>query len=389
MFIFSEDPPLKDKGYGLSVLLYNLFCNSLLSITTWFTFIPNISITKKDIKSVSGINFRIVEYDSLKKLFSRSPRLNLIYNQIVFFGVFPELILRVRKNKTYPIFIPVGASPLLLYKIRLIQIFTANPVYLYLVDDLEEIANKQNRKIDKLLCKFFLEKTLKKSDKIFAITPVLANKLSLLSSKTVTVILPCFERIAPIVKESSKAKKITFVFTGGLSFLYNNSLKLFSTYLTQFQNEFGIDCRIIVQTYTSKEDFDKIGFTEKNIEYRTSESRSALYKTYSEADAFIVPYSFDSNERNIVSTSFPQKIAQIIQFGIPIVVFGPAYGSVVQFFSDRKLDFVIDSIDFLLFKERILKLLDVNLDDIHKNYIAVYERNFLPDICLGPLINIE
>jgi glycosyltransferase involved in cell wall biosynthesis len=391
MFIFSEDPPLKYKGHGLSVLLYNLFYNSGVEIEKWFTFLSSGNIYADDILIDSDINFKILDTTPIFGFLRKSSKVNLFYNQLLFLLFLPSIIITLRKQPTKPVFIPIGASAHILYKICVLKLFTINPIWIYVVDDLNEISARQNQSLNKILCNLFLKKTFKVSQRIYAITDRLATIIGETSGKEVDVILPCFQKVDAIKKELSirTNRKFTFVFTGGLNFLYNDSLKQFSDFLNRLEEESTEQFLLIIQTYSSREEFNKIGFTGSNVEYRTSENRSDLYKTYQEADAFIVPYSFDQENYTMISTSFPQKIAQIIQLGIPIVVFGPPYGSVVDFFKKKEIDYIIDQNDYRLFKSVTLKLLYRNADPTDTfRYLEVYESSFSQKACLSQLLKI-
>jgi glycosyltransferase involved in cell wall biosynthesis len=48
------------------------------------------------------------------------------------------------------------------------------------------------------------------------------------------------------------------------------------------------------------------------------------------ADAFLIPMVFDANMRRRMQTSFPSKLTEFVQFGKPLVIWGPDYCSAVQ-----------------------------------------------------------
>ena len=47
-------------------------------------------------------------------------------------------------------------------------------------------------------------------------------------------------------------------------------------------------------------------------------------------DALLLPYSFESSQRAIVSTSYPTKTADYLASGVPILVHAPEYASITR-----------------------------------------------------------
>ena len=377
---------MKSKGHGLSVLLYNLFSGSEFPVREWFSFIPAAGITREDISWSKSK--QVVLLDPGIRFLHRYSRISRMWNHFLFFLYLPKMLRSFGQDTTQPIFIPIGASSGILYRIWLIQFFVKNPVWLYPVDDLHEIAVRQNKAVSLWMCNIFLKKIAGTATRIFAISNGLGNVFSKLSGKSVEIILPCFQRSERI--DSGGFQKLkdpyTFIFTGGLSFLYNDSLLQFTEYLKLYAKESKRAFHVIVQTYSHRFQFDAIGFDLALVEYRTSESRDELYKTYRQADAFLVPYSFDQLYKGVTTTSFPQKVAQLIQLGKPLVVFGPDYGSVVQFFEERSLDFVINENTYAAFVHTMNKLMDdSSLENFHIRYSNVYDQNFAQEVCLEKL----
>ncbi|NEN98386.1 MAG: glycosyltransferase family 4 protein [Moorea sp. SIO3I7] len=58
--------------------------------------------------------------------------------------------------------------------------------------------------------------------------------------------------------------------------------------------------------------------------------RSELNQWLSSADAFLVTMSFDPAMRRRMETSFPSKLLEYVQFGKPIVIWGPEYCAAVR-----------------------------------------------------------
>jgi glycosyltransferase involved in cell wall biosynthesis len=57
---------------------------------------------------------------------------------------------------------------------------------------------------------------------------------------------------------------------------------------------------------------------------------SELHDWLKSADFFLVPMLFDPSMRRRMETSFPSKLVEYVQFGKPVVVWGPEYSSAIQ-----------------------------------------------------------
>ena len=58
--------------------------------------------------------------------------------------------------------------------------------------------------------------------------------------------------------------------------------------------------------------------------------RAELEEWLASADAFLVPMVFDPKMRRRMETSFPSKLIEFVQFGKPLIVWGPKYCSAVK-----------------------------------------------------------
>jgi glycosyltransferase involved in cell wall biosynthesis len=59
-------------------------------------------------------------------------------------------------------------------------------------------------------------------------------------------------------------------------------------------------------------------------------SRAELLRELHDADALLIVMSFDAGDRRRTKTSFPSKLVEYVQFGKPVVVWGPEYSSAVK-----------------------------------------------------------
>jgi glycosyltransferase involved in cell wall biosynthesis len=63
------------------------------------------------------------------------------------------------------------------------------------------------------------------------------------------------------------------------------------------------------------------------------------------ADVLFLPFSFQPEQRQIVSTSLPTKVPEYLAAGVPILVHAPAYSSIARYAQDGGWGLVIDTPD--------------------------------------------
>lgn len=73
--------------------------------------------------------------------------------------------------------------------------------------------------------------------------------------------------------------------------------------------------------------------------------RNELHDWLESADFFLVPMLFEPSMRRRMETSFPSKMVEYIQFGKPIVVWGPEYSSAVTYAQQHQMAVTITSPD--------------------------------------------
>ena len=63
------------------------------------------------------------------------------------------------------------------------------------------------------------------------------------------------------------------------------------------------------------------------------------------AEVLFLPFSFQPEQRHIVSTSLPTKVPEYLASGIPILVHAPAYSSIARYAQDGGWGLVVDTPD--------------------------------------------
>jgi glycosyltransferase involved in cell wall biosynthesis len=360
IIFLSDTPPLKYKGSGISVLLYNILIalESPYNLSV-ITFCRETDATLSEIVNDNLGNKVLVCDQSFLKLY-KLVRFSILKKALQFFSFLlciPHIIKKFNNDQN--VFVTmVGASIKPVYKAWLLMKLAPKSKHcLYIVDDLELINKRYNNKFEVFLISVFLKRTIKKSDLLINISEGLKELYLKKYGKDSIVLLPHFKRVSPIKPRiTSGSNDFIFLFTGGLNLLYNDSLKLFAVAIEDLnkQNSWNIVFKLIIQTYSSYKDFEALNFNKDYVSFSTNDSRDELLKVYQKCDCFLVPYSFAEMDRGLVITSFPQKIAEVVQYGKKMFIFGPRYSSVNSFFNSLDLAFTCSENKLEIVKTAIL-----------------------------------
>jgi hypothetical protein len=375
----SDTPPLKSKGSGISVLLYNMLTALAGSYNlSVLTFCIETKVTPKEIIEDNPANHVLVFDSRFLKIYKmvRFGILKKIVQFISFLCFIPHLIRKYNNDQNVFITV-VGASIAPVYKAWLLMKFVPRSKHcLYIVDDLELINRKYKNRFELFLISMFLKRTIQQTDLLISISKGLKDLYLTKYNKDSLILFPHFKRVMPLVsKQIQNNNEFVFLFTGGLNLLYNESLKFFASVIEQMnkQNDQHLIFKLIIQTYSDYKDFEALNFNENYVFFSTSDNRDELLNVYEKCNCFLIPYSFAEADKGMVVTSFPQKIAEIIQYGKQILVFGPDYSSVNSFFYSNHLDFICDKLDYDDLKTVISKA--VNFESNFTAYEDVYNKS--------------
>ncbi|WP_133576010.1 glycosyltransferase family protein [Pedobacter metabolipauper] len=373
----SDNPPLKHKGSGISVLLYNILCALDQSYKlNLITFCQAAGASAAEIVNENDKVDILVADRSLEKFYPmlRFGILQRTAKWVSFILSIPKILRRY--NRSDNVFITVvGASIMPVCKAMILMKLAGRAKHgLYIVDDLELLNQKQGNRFELFLIGIFLKRTIQKSDLLINISQGLKELYLDKYNKDSIVLPPHFAKRAQLDPKESK-KEFKFLYTGGLNLLYNDSLRFFASVIDRMNDSGGYQFtyKLVIQTYSDKAVFNELNFPLAHVVYSTNENRSELIKVYEQCECFLVPYSFAEEDLGIVVTSFPQKIAEIIQYGRKILVFGPDYSSVNGFFKLNGLSYICN--------EKSVEALSIAIKNISEGYFDVrtyleaYENN--------------
>ena len=168
--------------------------------------------------------------------------------------------------------------------------------------------------------------------------------------------------------------KIKIIHIGHLRISEIANLNIFITAL----NDSGID----YEFYFLGRDAERYELVNSNdkIKILGWVSQTELEQHIASSNFAYVPYSFETEHKVFVSTSFPNKVTSFLKLGIPIIHHGPQFSSVATFIKRYDVGFVINSLEKNIIKKdihTILTSLDMEKMRIRCLEIATIELNSL------------
>jgi glycosyltransferase involved in cell wall biosynthesis len=115
------------------------------------------------------------------------------------------------------------------------------------------------------------------------------------------------------------------VFTGAV---YGAQAGAIRNVLNAIRSSFK-NVNLCIYTHESAEDLARQGIVGRSVTIKPAVAPEHLSFVFAQADALLLPLSFDEEQRGIVMTSLPTKTADYLISGVPILVHAPAYSSVV------------------------------------------------------------
>ena len=262
------------------------------------------------------------------------------------FGVsdtLPSLALarKISKLATDILFTYVGADPGIMTRATKLAARTSKLNVFYVVDDFLAPLRIAGAKQDVLQREWERAcKALRGAKHVFTITDGLGAYLQQSYGISTTTLRLAFEP----EPELTVSPKKQILYMGSINFLYAACLRdLFRT-VDQVRQSSGVDLTVRLMTVSSDTMVSEqlgdlppfvISAPARNAQDLATEIASSLFT--------FLPYSFDMQEKSMVSTSFPSKALEYLAYARSIVVYGPEYGVATKLFRETDLPSVVTS----------------------------------------------
>lgn len=282
----------------------------------------------------------------------------------------PSLVLACSMPKSADnfLFTYVGADPGIMTRAAKLAARTGKLNVFYIVDDflapLQIAGAKQDvlRREREKACK-----ALRGAKHIFTITDELGAHLQQSYGISTTTLRLAFE---PDPRFTISPQK-QILYMGSINSLYAACLRDLFRIVDQVRQSRGVGLTVRLMTGSSDVmvaeqlgDLPPFVFSApaKNAEDLAAEIASSLFT--------FLPYSFDMQEKSMVSTSFPSKTLEYLAYARSIVVYGPEYGVATKLFRETNMPSVVTSLEEL--EESITSHLETSPDHsvIYRTYLT-------------------
>lgn len=260
------------------------------------------------------------------------------------FGVadaLPALMLArtVRASTADILFAFVGADYAMLTRAARLAALAGKSYVLYLVDDFLlplRIAGATKEELQRAGGKARV--ALRGAKHVFAITEGLCEHLRESYGISPTTLPLAFE----LEPRPMLPPKMQVVYVGSINFLYAEGLRDLFKAVDRVRMVTGADLTVRL-TVPAEVAVRELGALPRFVVSTPAETSEALAQEIASSLFAFLPYSFDSREKAMVTTSFPSKSMEYLAYARSIVVHGPDYGVTTRLFREVGLPSVVQS----------------------------------------------
>lgn len=115
-----------------------------------------------------------------------------------------------------------------------------------------------------------------------------------------------------------------------------------------------------------------------NLIYYGFRTETEVHEILSTCDLLYCPYPFSEANRDVVSYSFPSKLAMYFSTGVPVLGHAPLGSSILNYLQRNESGFICESLDPVLISQKLINVFSdkIKTTDIIKNSSFGYQRDF-------------
>lgn len=263
---------------------------------------------------------------------------------LLFILYLPLLKRKLKRFRAKRMFVLAGANLHFLPLSYLLSRALGIPFDIYLVDDIESSAKSSGRNMVAKLVRPIENFVLQRAHRVFCISRGYCEHLHDkygIEAELLPVCAPGCERIEEGQGPGKGLREI--VFCGSVNQLYLSGLKDLDAAVRQWnaqkEKPFILGIHMIGMHYPVRlmESLEE----KSHIRVSLRLDPSTLHLEMKRAWATFLPYAFSPESEMMVRTSFSSKILDSLRGGRPILVYGPSYSSLAQWFADKELGIVV------------------------------------------------
>jgi hypothetical protein len=298
---------------------------------------------------------------------------------------------RAKELRPRRFFVLVGGNGWFLVAVWLMMRATGLPFDIYLVDDLEDSAVLWRQVVLRRLIRTLEGNVLRRAARIFCISKGyaehIARKYGVTASWLPVPIVTSALTHRPYRPSQPDLRRIVFV-GSGITPLYLTAL-VDCYQAIQERNARCGDYRLqllVITIAAAQPLVDRLPNTDDLVTL-VQPPRAELQRCCEQGWATLLPYSFDSSVRKLVSTSFSSKLSDSFRAGRPVLVYGPSDASIPRYFRETGLPLCATS------REELSLALDsierYDSPELVTQYAAVWSRYHSPSAVRETILGIS
>lgn len=369
----------------------------------WSGEVDNVSVGSNYIRSyLTKLNYDSVDYfniptsssllpDKLKRLYSLPITSNILLTKwlkIHCIDTLNSIIELIKKNTITSIWFFANSMESIAIGSELINRLNLNTIKFntFVWDSIDYL--KSSRRITKQLQKkidSFYAKILHSSHTIACISQGMKNSLiDKLKYKQETelkklIVLPFpIEAYASSIYKHVASNKINIVFVGS-----TYSWKEWNIFIKTLDNlNWTVNGNTVnFHVYGKANIRSRLYEFREHIIYHSPLPHDQLISQISKFDYGYLPYYYDKNKKEVVTTSLPGKLSTYIQSQLPVIFHGPEYASAALLIQKYNIGVVVKDRKSIHLKELITKLQSIEVNNFDRCFSDFYNiDNYIDDL---------
>ena len=344
--LLTDAPPLGEGGHGCSVLTKNWLDAFGSAVKLVVTRQMHSSVVPSNV--VAGLSTPTLFYPDLTAL--RCPRqfrvIKSMLEIIILFFRIGKITRAIHSSAGERLFAFFGGNPWFLYVAYLVAKKSGLPLDVYLVDDLEESVKLEKQGCVARMVRWLEPKVLTRAERVFVISPGYVEHLRAkygVESKWLPI--PFTSHALTYSKYSTEAPDIRQIaYLGAVNTLYISAIKdILAAVESWNAGNVPFKLKFVLMTYTNPGYVKRVLSGFSNWELLSQRPDKECEERMKLSWAIFLPYSFDKEEKVMVSTSFPSRLARCMVVGRPLLVYGPSYASLPRYFRENSLDLCVEN----------------------------------------------
>lgn len=342
--LLTDFPPLREGGAGNQVLAWNWLraMNGVDDARLVITHLGSRKLRRATVAAAIPVPTAFYPDGDVMRV-GRLPRLRKLLDFALFAGSLPHLRRAVRRAGARRIFALCGFDVWFLPMAVLLARVTGLPLEFYVVDDLEASAVMAGRRRWLRGLRRVERWALRRADQVWAISPGYVAHLREKyeqAARWLPVSAPGILPV-PVAYRPGETDVRHLVFVGSVHFLYVDALRELHGALTAWNAgaERPFELRLQVLTRRPPRDLlDVLGPAPEFLDVVLDVDGPTRDGYLRAGWATFLPYAFTPGAtRTMVQTSFSYKFTDALGAGRPILVYGPADGSIPRYFRAENL----------------------------------------------------